>query len=155
MQALTSVPSALTQLPAAPAQWQRTSSVLALPCLAGLGALCQLGWCQGSNSSPPNSRAGAPSSSAHPALTLSLLPLSTARSHPSLCHRASTRVEQGVANPSATQHQPGHSPNGETAQGTADTDTEAFTCVPGQVSPCSLMFKVTVFPCPPAVTHEI
>lgn len=82
VQAPSSVPSALAQLPPALARWQRTSSVLALPCLPGLGALCQLGCCQGSNSSPPNSRAGAASSSARPALTLSLLPLSHSTKSP-------------------------------------------------------------------------
>lgn len=92
-QALPSVPRALAQLPPALARWQRTSSVLALPCLPGLGALCQLGLCQGSNSSPPNSRAEAASSSARPILTLSLLPLSHSTESPLFCHRASRRVE--------------------------------------------------------------
>lgn len=134
---------ALAQLPPALARWQRTSSVLALPCLPGLGALCQLGSCQGSNSSPPNSRAGAVSSSARPILTLSLLPLSHSMESPLFCHRASRRVEWGVANPSGTPEQvsisQGHSPNGGIARGPSELQTlRALPAPLGRCVPASL-----------------
>lgn len=95
---------------ARPEQDVCSASASALPDPPGRGAPGQLGWCQGSDSTPPNSRPGAASKLCPPGLNaFTAVPVPhPARRHRSLCSGAPGRAEKGAMKPPSrgTQHHP-------------------------------------------------
>lgn len=114
--------------------------------LAGRGAPGQLGWCQGSDSTPPNSRAGAASELCPPGFNaFSAAPSHTSTAASPLALLCSGQ-EGGKMNPPPEEPRITRMP-----QRPSDLDCDSYSCGCEQVAagcagPCILVVKVIVSP---------